>query len=357
MRKFAWKRTVLVSMLGVTTVGTIVGLALLAKSHVVAAFALLGGFAAVAAICLILLVRLIARTDHLGSANQELARRNQELQSATEAKSRFVANLSHELRNPLNAVIGFSELMSSGRVGPLDDRQREHLSIIRGSAQHLVALLDDALDLARIEAGHVRLDPTPTEPATVAVASASSVATVAAAKLIRVDVDARPAGVVLLDPGRLRQVILNFLSNALKFTPDGGQVTLRVQRERDGLLIEVSDTGPGIEPPDQDRIFEEFFQLSGLDRSGSGLGLAVTKLIAEAQGGQVGVRSIPGHGSTFYAWLPAPLANVPCPPAPVTPGGRSAAAVTRSSKTRRPLLAARKPDKPTTSRPRDLAGR
>ncbi len=100
-------------------------------------------------------------------------------------------------------------------------------------------------------------------------------------------------------------MILNFLSNALKFTDKGGSVTLRVQRERDGLLIEVSDTGPGIDAADHERIFEEFFQLPGLDRTGSGLGLAVTKLVAEAQGGQVGVRSIPGHGSTFYVWLPA----------------------------------------------------
>jgi anti-sigma regulatory factor (Ser/Thr protein kinase) len=132
-----------------------------------------------------------------------------------------------------------------------------------------------------------------------------------AARAIAVDVDARSLDTVVVDPSRLRQVILNYLSNAIKFTPKGGRVTIRIQHERDGLLIEVSDTGPGIDPPDQSRIFDEFVQLPGRDRSGSGLGLAVSKLIVEAQGGQVGVRSIAGHGSTFWAWLPTALVDTP----------------------------------------------
>jgi signal transduction histidine kinase len=256
---------------------------------------------------------LLTRTAQLGRANQTLADRNDKLQHATEAKSRFVANLSHELRNPLNAVIGFAELMHAGRSGQLTGRQEEHLGIIRGSARHLLALIDDALDLARVEAGHVRLDPEPVEPTTVAAECASSLATVCAGKAIQVDIDPRPVGEVVVDAARLRQVITNYLSNAIKFTPPGGRVKVMTRHERERLLIEVSDSGPGIQPADRMRIFDEFVQLPGRDRSGSGLGLAVTKLIVEAQGGEVGVRSIPGEGSTFYAWLPAPAAPVPAP--------------------------------------------
>jgi signal transduction histidine kinase len=277
-------------------------------------FVLLACFAAIAAICLVLLIRLLSRTAQLRRANQTLADRNSELQAATEAKSRFVANLSHELRNPLNAVIGFAELMHTGRAGPLGDRQREHLGIIRGSARHLLTLIEDALDLARIEAGHVRLEPEAVEPAVVAADCVNSLATLCAGKAIEVELDPRPVGEVMVDPDRLRQVITNYLSNAIKFSPAGGRVTLVTRSERGRLLVEVSDSGPGVATADRERIFQEFVQIEGRDRSGSGLGLAVTKLIVEAQGGEVGVHSIPGHGSTFSAWLPAPPAKVSASP-------------------------------------------
>jgi signal transduction histidine kinase len=277
-------------------------------------FVLLACFAAIAAICLVLLIRLLSRTVQLRRANQALADRNSKLQTATEAKSRFVANLSHELRNPLNAVIGFAELMHTGRAGSLGERQREHLGIIRGSARHLLTLIEDALDLARIEAGHVRLEPEAVEPAVVAADCVNSLATLCAGKAIEVELDPRPVGEVMVDPDRLRQLITNYLSNAIKFTPAGGRVTLVTRSERGRLLVEVSDSGPGVAPADRERIFQEFVQVEGRDRSGSGLGLAVTKLIVEAQGGEVGVHSIPGHGSTFSAWLPAPPAKVSASP-------------------------------------------
>jgi signal transduction histidine kinase len=259
-------------------------------------------------------VRLLLQVARLVAANRALRRRNHELEAASEAKTRFVANMSHELRNPLNAVLGFTELLRDGRGGPLAARQREHLEIIHGSARHLLMLINDTLDLKRIEAGYVRLDPEPVEPVAIAAACAASLATLSAGRGIHVELDLRPLGTMMLDPVRLRQVVLNYLSNAIKFSPAGGRVTVLMRHRADRLVLEVSDSGPGVDPADQDRVFDEFFQLPGRDRSGSGLGLSVTKLIVEAQGGDVGVRSILGLGSTFHASIPAVIVAPPAPP-------------------------------------------
>jgi signal transduction histidine kinase len=267
---------------------------------------LLACFGTAAVICLFLLTRLLSRTGQLARANQALAERNRELQSATEAKSRFVATMSHELRNPLNAVIGFAELMHDGRLGPLAPGQRKHLGVIRSSGEHLLALINDFLDMARIEAGRIRLEPEPIEPASIAAECATSLGRLAAAKAIHINLDPRPVGSVLLDPARFRQLLLNYLSNAIKFTGQGGTIGIRLERLEDELRIAVADNGPGIEPEDQSRVFDEFFRAANRDRTGSGLGLSITKRIVEAQGGTVGVRSAPGRGSTFYATLPAP---------------------------------------------------
>jgi signal transduction histidine kinase len=264
---------------------------------------LLTSFTLVAGISLWLLARLVAR------ANRELAQRNDELHRAAEAKRRFVANLSHELRNPLNAVLGFSELLRDGRVGPVSDRQREQLQIIHASAGHILTLSDELLDMAGIEAGQVRLAPEPLEPSELAAACVNALATLAAARDVRVDLDPRPVGLVTLDPARLSQVILNYLSNAIKFTPPGGTIGVVLARADDRLRVSVSDTGPGIQAADQARVFDEFFQVPGTERLGTGLGLAVTKSIVEAQGGEVGVRSAPGTGSTFSASLPVGAAE------------------------------------------------
>jgi len=306
----AGKRATLVSIIGAAVVyasgGHLVGTSSL----------LLAGFGAAIGVCLLLVIPLVARTAELRRVNVALARRNRELEAATKAKSRFVANLSHELRNPLNAVIGFAELMQDERLAPLADRQREHLGIIRASGEHLLTLIDEALDMARVEAGHVRLQPQEVEPTAIAAACATSLGRLAAAKTIRVDVDPRPLGTVRLDPARLRQVILNYLSNAIKFTDEGGTVRIGLEHHHGRLLVEVSDTGQGIHPADHHRVFEEFVQLPSRNRTGSGLGLAVTKLIVQAQGGEVGVRSRPGQGSTFSAWLPAPTVATPARSAP-----------------------------------------
>jgi signal transduction histidine kinase len=303
---------------------------------------LLACFGTAAVICLFLLTRLLSRTGQLARANRALADRNRELQSATEAKSRFVATMSHELRNPLNAVIGFAELMHDGRLGPLAPGQRKHLGVIRSSGEHLLALINDFLDMARIEAGRIRLEPELIEPASIAAECATSLGRLAAAKAIHIDLDPRPVGAVVLDPARLRQLLLNYLSNAIKFTSQGGTIGVRLERLENELRIAVADNGPGIEPEDQSRVFDEFFQAANRDRTGSGLGLSITKRIVEAQGGTVEVRSAPGRGSTFYATLPAPPV-----PEPVWLGAKVEAAA-RTRRSNRSIA---------TGEPRVLAGR
>jgi signal transduction histidine kinase len=248
--------------------------------------------------------RLRSRLAALGRVNAALAGRGAELQRASDEKSRFLANLSHELRTPLHSIIGFAELMHDGRVGPVSDEQREYLEVVRASADHMVALVGDVLDLARVESGHLRLDPEAIDPGEIAAECLRFLAPGAAAAAVELELDAQPLGPVMLDPGRLRQVLLNYLSNALKFAGDGGTIRTCVRADHGELLIEVSDDGPGLARADQERAFAEFVQLNRGTGRGTGLGLAITKLLVEFQGGTVGVHSEPGQGSTFYARLP-----------------------------------------------------
>ena len=183
---------------------------------------LLGGFGAASAVCLLLLIRLQASSEKLARANAALELRNETVERATEAKTRFVASMSHELRTPLNAVIGFAELMHDGRTGPVSKRQREFLGIIRGSANHLLRLINEVLDLSRIEAGQIRLEPEAVEPTMIAAECVNSLRWLAAEKRVSIDFDPVSLGAASLDPARLRQVVLNYLSNAIKFTGSGG---------------------------------------------------------------------------------------------------------------------------------------
>lgn len=307
------RRLILITGLGLAIVAGLGGLEL-ALSHAAAsgshgigrvALVLLGGLGVSALAGLALLLHLLARRDELARVNQVLADRNRELEAASTAKNRFVANLSHELRNPLGAVIGYSELMASGRFGALDTRQHEHLGVIRDSGKHLLALIDELLDMARVEAGHLRLETAPIDPAAVVRGCIAALHTVADRREVALELDARGTGRVMLDPTRLRQVVLNLLSNAIKFSPRAETVVIRLRYTGGGIRVEVSDAGPGLSAEDQQRVFEEFFQAPGGERSGTGLGLAVTRLLVEAQGGHVLVHSRPRQGSTFSAWLPA----------------------------------------------------
>ena len=249
------------------------------------------------------------------TANEESARRevlegqNRRIQEAGRLKSEFVANMSHELRTPLNSIVGFAELMADARYGPLPKKYQDFAKVMNASAKHLLQLINDILDLAKVESGKIDFQPEPVDLAVV-VGEATSIVTGLAAKRniqVTVDVD-RSLGRVQLDPMRLKQVLYNYLSNAIKFTPEGGRVTLRVRPDgKTYFRIEVEDTGIGIRPEDEHRLFIEFQQLDASTAKkfpGSGLGLALTKRLVEAQGGTVGVRSVSGSGSTFFATLP-----------------------------------------------------
>jgi PAS domain S-box-containing protein len=259
---------------------------------------------------------------------EELRRRS--LQEASRLKSEFLANMSHELRTPLNAIIGFAELMHDGRVGPVAPDQKEYLGDILTSSRHLLGLINDVLDLSKIEAGKMEFLPEPVDLGKIAAEVRDILRSLAASRRIAISIEADPrVGEVIADPGKLKQVLYNYLSNALKFTPEDGHVMLRIAPEgAEHFRLEVEDTGIGIRPEDLGRLFVEFQQLdvgAAKKYGGTGLGLALTRRIVEAQGGRVGVDSTPGRGSRFFAVLPraagqaATLAPAPPPPHPDAP--------------------------------------
>jgi signal transduction histidine kinase len=240
---------------------------------------------------------------------QQLQAANDQLREASRLKSAFLANMSHELRTPLNAIIGFAELMHDGKVGPVSSAHRECLDDILTSSRHLLNLINDVLDLSKVEAGKLEFHPEPVRLELLVDEVCDSVRVLASRKHIQVAIDIDGAiGPVTLDAGRLKQVLYNFVSNALKFTPEGGRVTIRARAEGvTHFRIEVEDTGIGIRPDDIPRLFTEFQQLdAGASKAfpGTGLGLALCKRIVDAQRGRLGVCSDPGRGSVFFAVLP-----------------------------------------------------
>jgi CheY-like chemotaxis protein len=217
--------------------------------------------------------------------------------------------MSHELRTPLNAIIGFSEIMHDEKVGEISSEHKEFLGDILTSAKHLLRLINDVLDLAKIESGRMSFDPESVQLNNIVNEVRDVLRTMASRKGIEVSIEVDPSlGDIVTDPSKLKQVLYNFLSNALKFTPDGGSVTVRAMAEgRDRYRLEVEDTGIGISAEDLAKLFTEFRQLdtsASKQYQGTGLGLALTKRIVEAQGGSVEVTSAPGVGSTFSAVLP-----------------------------------------------------
>ncbi|MGE0590965.1 MAG: PAS domain S-box protein [Vicinamibacterales bacterium] len=224
-------------------------------------------------------------------------------------KDQFLANMSHELRTPLNAIIGFADLMHKGRVGPLAEDHREYLGDILGSARHLLQLINDVLDLAKVESGTMEFRPEGVDLEDLVSGVRDILRGLAASKRLKLETHVDGAvRHVFTDAARLKQVLYNYLSNAIKFTPEGGTITLHVTAEGDeAFRIEVEDTGVGIAAADLGRLFQDFQQLddgAAKRYQGTGLGLALTRRIAEAQGGHVGVRSTPGAGSVFSAVLP-----------------------------------------------------
>jgi len=229
------------------------------------------------------------------------------LTRASQAKSAFLANMSHELRTPLNAIIGFSDLM---RVEEPDgDRRRvpaEWVEHIHTSGRHLLGLINDILDLAKVEAGRLDLRPAPLRIDTAVAELLTGLAPLFSTKDIEVRTDLPPV-TAMADRVRFRQIVENLLSNAIKFTEPGGSVTVEVQQAGDDAYVSVTDTGVGIAEADQERVFEEFQQVGDPDRqrAGTGLGLALTKRLAEAHGGEITLVSALGKGSTFTVRPPA----------------------------------------------------
>jgi PAS domain S-box-containing protein len=238
-----------------------------------------------------------------------LAEENLRVHEASRLKSEFLANMSHELRTPLNAIIGFAELLYDGQVTPDMPQFKEFVHDILTSGQHLLQLINDVLDLSKVEAGRLEFHPEQTDLSHAIGESIGVLRTLAAQKRVAIthDVDAS-IGAVSVDRARLKQVLYNYLSNAIKFTPEGGSVAVSATADgEDSFRISVKDTGIGISPADRDRLFIEFNQLeagAAKKHQGTGLGLALTKRLVEAQGGRVGVHSVPGEGSTFFAVLP-----------------------------------------------------
>jgi signal transduction histidine kinase len=238
---------------------------------------------------------------------REIEHKSRELEAASRHKSEFLANMSHELRTPLNAIIGFSEVLSERMFGELNEKQDEYLTDIHASGQHLLSLINDILDLSKIEAGRLELEvsdfdlPTAIENALTLVHERATRRGIA----LRMIVDGR-LGQVQADERKIRQVVLNLLSNAIKFTPDGGRIDVRAAAVDGSVEVSVSDTGVGISPEDQEAVFEEFRQVGAAVKKveGTGLGLALSRKFVELHGGRLWVTSEVGMGSTFTFTVP-----------------------------------------------------
>jgi signal transduction histidine kinase len=238
---------------------------------------------------------------------REIADKSQQLEAASQHKSEFLANMSHELRTPLNAVIGFSEVLADGMFGEVNAKQAEYLADILESGRHLLSLINDILDLSKIEAGRMELDRTDFDLPSAIDTALLLMRERAGRKGITVGrVIDEGLGVVSADERKVKQVLLNLLSNALKFTPEGGRIDVRAAARETLAEISVTDSGVGIAPEDQDAVFEEFRQVgtSAKRVEGTGLGLALSRKFVELHGGRIWLTSQLGVGSTFTFTIP-----------------------------------------------------
>jgi signal transduction histidine kinase len=237
----------------------------------------------------------------------EIEEKGRQIELASKHKSQFLANMSHELRTPLNSVLGFAEMLADGLYGDLPERAKTALGKVQANGKHLLGLINDVLDLSKIEAGQLTLtldDYSVAQVVQSVVAGAESLARAKGVSLLATAVDGLPMGYG--DERRITQVLLNLVGNALKFT-DKGSVIISARALNGSFEIDVRDTGPGIAPDQQERIFEEFQQgddSSTRKKGGTGLGLAISKRIVEMHGGTIEVQSELGAGSTFRAILP-----------------------------------------------------
>jgi len=246
--------------------------------------------------------------SNLNRTSAELGRLYRQIETANQHKSEFLANMSHELRTPLNAIIGFSEVLLERLFGELNEKQDDYLKDIHASGKHLLSLINEILDLSKIEAGRMELE-TSSFDLSDAVSNALTLVRERAQRhaitLVQ-DVDSN-LGDIAADERKFKQILLNLLSNAVKFTQDGGRIDVQARREDSNALISVRDTGVGIAAADQAAVFEEFRQV-GTDATrkheGTGLGLTLTKKLVELHGGKIWLESEPGKGSTFTFTIP-----------------------------------------------------
>jgi signal transduction histidine kinase len=257
------------------------------------------------------LMRTFATQSTLAIQNARLFReiedKSRQLEVASQHKSEFLANMSHELRTPLNAIIGFSEVLSERMFGELNEKQEEYLKDIHASGQHLLSLINDILDLSKVEAGRMELELTDWDLPTAIESSLTLVRERAGRRGIALHqaVDQR-LGQIRGDERKIKQVLLNLLSNALKFTSEGGRVHVRASVSDGMAEVSVRDTGIGVAPEDQEAIFEEFRQVGTADKKveGTGLGLTLSRKFIELHGGRIWVQSQVGVGSTFTFTIP-----------------------------------------------------
>ena len=257
----------------------------------------------------------VPNRDELGSLalnlnrmNDELRRLYEELETVSRHKSEFLANMSHELRTPLNAIIGFSELLQQQRFGALNERQLGYVEDVRDAGHDLLALINDILDLSKVEAGRMELELADVSLRATLENGLTMHSEQAARDGVALGLRLEPEEIAIrADERKIRQVVFNLLSNAVKLTPAGGRVDVLALLTPDGVEVAVSDTGPGIAAEDQDVIFEEFRQArssSGRHAEGTGLGLPLARKLIELHGGRLWVESAPGEGSTFRFTLP-----------------------------------------------------
>jgi signal transduction histidine kinase len=240
---------------------------------------------------------------------REIEDKGRQIEAANRHKSEFLANMSHELRTPLNAIIGFSEVLLDPSLEVTKEEQTQFLTDVLGSGKHLLGLINEVLDLAKIEAGKMELQVEPALLQDVVEAVSNTMRSLAVKKSLdfRAQCDEQLPPFAM-DGARVKQVLLNLVGNAIKFTPEGGRVWVSAGGENGGVRIEVSDNGPGIAVEDQERIFLEF-QQAGSDAGkpqGTGLGLALARKFVEMHGGKIWVESELGKGSTFTFTLPIP---------------------------------------------------
>jgi signal transduction histidine kinase/DNA-binding response OmpR family regulator len=271
---------------------------------------------------------LRATLEQNASFMREIEEKNREIELASRHKSAFLANMSHELRTPLNAIIGFSEVLKSGMFGELTPRQADYLQDIHLSGKHLLALINDILDLAKVEAGRAELELADVDMRLCLEEAMSIVRQRAMAAAVGLSLDAAPElGTIRADGRKVKQVVVNLLTNAITFTPQLGEVEVVARREAGSVSVEVRDTGVGIAPEDQERIFREFEQAATSPSApGVGLGLALARSIVEVHGGRLTVVSELGQGSTFTFTLP-----VSGPPRGVVAAAATALTETHSS--------------------------